>query len=575
MVRPAMADLVIGGKRSRRQHALRAASLAGALAVAAVIVAWFIYRRSVSYDEPDGSVPSRPVTAVRAAPGAPPVVRWGDAELAWLGDIAILRASGDAHAVGAAHGRLFAARIASVAEPFSAAIRDAVPEGGMISSWFRGMRTEWRYRFLDDGQTEDDRRFVAGIARGASAGGVSIGYGTLLRDQAALDVGQASSATAEGEQRTIARALTFVTPQGGVIPGRLWIGRSFALPGLTDGGDAAASAPVVSIVHPATGFAWASVGWPGLAGVVTGVNSEGVVVTVHPAHAGDVRPTRTARPIALLARDVLERAADLDAAIKLVESTATLGAAAYVLADGKTGRFAVVERTPIRAQAIRTPELATGDVLVAPAFADDPDNDRARRVLSSTDRARRAARLLKTAPVDVLAAAAVLRDRRTLDGAARAPGHRGVIEDPAAVHVAIIDPSALVLWVADGGPGARMRAIDLRHELRGEGDHPSPPADVPADPEVDADRDARLRAARADLRAARRSIADGAYAAASEHAARALVRAPLLPEALLLTGRIAGARGDAAAEREAVTLWFDAGADDPQAAEELRARVDR
>jgi hypothetical protein len=42
MVRPAMADLVIGGRRSRRQYVVRAASLAGALAVAAGIVAWFI-----------------------------------------------------------------------------------------------------------------------------------------------------------------------------------------------------------------------------------------------------------------------------------------------------------------------------------------------------------------------------------------------------------------------------------------------------------------------------------------------------------------------------------------------------
>lgn len=576
MVRAHMGDLVIGGRRSRRQHVVRAASLAGALAIAAVVVAWFIYRRSVSYDEPGGSVPAHPVIAQRAAPGAPPVLRWGDAELAWLGGIAVLRTGGDPHAIGVAHGRLLAAHVAAAAAPLSAAIRDAVPEGGMIASWFRGTRTEWRYRFLDDGETDRDRETVAGIARGAAAGGAAVGYATLLRDQAALDIGAPSTATAEGEQRVIARALTIVTPQGGPVPGRVWIGRTFALPGLADGGDAAATAPVVSLVKPANRIAWASIGWPGLAGVVTGINANGVAVCVHPARTGDVRATRTARPIALLARDVLETATDLDAAVKLIEATPTLGAAAYVIVDGTSGRWAVVERTPSRAQVRRgQAELAVGDVLEEPAFANDPDNDRAKRALSSGDRTRRAVKLIKTPPVDLAAMAAIVRDRRGLDGGARPAGHRGVIEDPAAVHTAIIDPTAMVVWVADGGPGARMRALDLRHELRGEGDRPSPPADVAADPEVEADRDTKLRAARADLREARTAFAQHWYGTADERAARALVRAPQLPEALLLAGKIARARGDIEGAKATLGLWLDGGPDDPQAEEDVKAFVGR
>jgi len=55
-------------------------------------------------------------------------------------------------------------------------------------------------------------------------------------------------------------------------PGRVWIGRSLSLPGLADGGDALAAAPVVSFVRPAGRKAWASVGWASLVGVVTGIN---------------------------------------------------------------------------------------------------------------------------------------------------------------------------------------------------------------------------------------------------------------------------------------------------------------
>jgi hypothetical protein len=570
-----MPDLLIGGRRSRRQHAMRAASLAAALAIAALIVAWFIYRRSVSYDEPDGALPAHPVIAHRVAPGSPPVLRFGDAELAWLGGIAVVRASGDPFAIGGAHGRLLATQVKAAAAPLQAAVRATVDDDGVIGSLFHGMRTEWRFRFLDDSQSDGDRRIVAGLARGAARAGVELDFTALVRDQAALDLGVPSAATDEAAQRTLARALTVVAPQGGPVPGRLWIGRSFALPGLADGGDAAASTVVVSLVAPAQRIAYASVGWPGLAGVVTGINAEGIAIAVHPVRAAGVRATRTARPIALLARDVLEVASDLDTAIKLLESTRTLGAAAYVVADGKTGRWAVVERTPVRAHVQRAPEPATGDVLVAPAFGDDPDNDRARRVLSSGDRARRAARLARTPPIDAAAAAAILRDRRSLDGAVRPAGHRGVIEDPAAIHVALIDPTALVLWVADGGPGARMRAIDLRHELRGEGDRPTPPADVAADPEVEPELVARLRAARAELRLARSALAGGSTASAQEYAARALIRAPQLPETLQVIAEIARKRGDAEAARAAIEAWLDNGADSPQLVEEWRGIVGR
>ena len=61
---------------------------------------------------------------------------------------------------------------------------------------------------------------------------------------------------------------------------------------------------------------------------------------VDPARTGDVRPTRSARPVALLARSVLEECKTLDEAIKLIEGTPTLGAAVFVLVDGSTRQVA-------------------------------------------------------------------------------------------------------------------------------------------------------------------------------------------------------------------------------------------
>ena len=144
------------------------------------------------------------------------------------------------------------------------------------------------------------------------------------------------------------------------------------------------------------------------------------------------------------------------------------------------------------------------------------------------------------------------------------------------MQAAIIDPASLALWVADPGAGGRMRAIDLRYELRREGDRAAPAADIPAEPvEPAAGGDEVLAAARAELRAARAALASGDRVRAAEACARARARAPALPEAIELDAMIAQARGDTARAHTAFQAWLDGGPDDPRGEERARAALAR
>jgi isopenicillin-N N-acyltransferase-like protein len=562
-----MPDLVIGARRSAPRP-WRAGVIAVALLGVAVVVGWLIYRRSVAYDMPDGDVRGE-IAMAQAAPGAPARLAFSSSSLEWLGGIAVVRATGDAHAIGAAHGRLLAPLLAAASHAATPSIDATVGDGGLTHN----MRLAWRWRFVDDGLTEADRRMVAGMTRGAAASGVALPFEDLLRGQAVLDVGEPAPASGELEGGGVAHALTVIASQV-QAPARVWVGRAFELPGLADGGDSAQ--PVVVLAHPEGKLAWASVGWPGQLGVVTGVNAEGIAVMVDPARTGDVRPTRVARPVALLARAVLEQAKTLDEAIKLVEQTSTLGAAQFVIIDGASGKWVLVERTPSKAIVERAPKLpAFGDVLTTNALAQDPENDRARRMLPTPARVERAARLAHAPLADVAAMAAILRDTRGSDDAPRPPGHRGAIDDGRAVHAAILDPASMELWVADPRAGGRMRAFDLRHELRGEGDRAAPPADIAAEAGADPERAARLAAARGELRAARDALGHGDRERAGELCARARTRAPALPEALELCASIAQARGEDASARKIFQLWLDGGADDPHGESAARALLAR
>jgi hypothetical protein len=564
-----MPDLVIGARRSAFPRPWRAGVIAVALLGVALVVAWFIYRRSVAYDVPGGEVHGE-ITELQSAPGARPVLAYNGATLEWVGGLAVLRASGDAHAVGAAHGRLLGSLIRPVVAATDPSIAGTVSDDGVLGRWTHNMRLAWRWRFIDDGLGESDLRMVAGMTRGAAASGVNLAFDDVLRDQAVLDVGV--PAAQSGELVGLTHSLTVIAPQA-QAPARVWIGRTFSLAGLADGGDSAV--PVVEIVHPDGRIAWASVGWPGQLGAVTGINAQGIAVMVDPARTGDVRPTRAARPVALLARMILEQAKTLDDATKLVEQTPTLGSALITIVDGATGKWLIIERTPSKAIVEKNPKLPVfGDVLTTNALASDPENDRARRMLASGARVDRAARLVRSPLAEVAAMAAVLRDQRGVDDGPRPPGHRGTIDDGREQQVAILDPASLELWVADPHGAGRMRAFDLRHELRGEGDRPAPPADIAADPNVDIDRTAALVAARAELRVARAALAHHDRAAASEACARARARAPGLPEALELAAEIAQARGDDAHARAFYKLWLDGVADDPQGEQRARSLVD-
>ncbi len=567
-----MPDLVIGGRRTGAPRPWRAGVIAVAMLGVAIVVAWFIYRRSVAYDMPGGDVHGA-ISQVQAAPGAPPALVFGSSSLAYSGGIPVLRTTGDAHGIGAAHGRLLAPLLPAVVAASTPSIEGTVGTSGLLGGSTHGMRLAWRWRFVDDALIDVDRRMVAGLTRGAVASGTDLAYDDLVRVQAVLDIGVPSPRTAEAEQHGIAESLTVIGRQEKSLE-RVWIGRTFALPGLDDGGEAAT--PMLTIAHPEGRYSWAAVGWPTAVGVVTGVNAHGLAVMVHPTRTGDVRATRSARPVAQLARAVLEQAKTIDEAIKLVESTPTLGAAVFVVIDGGSGNWVIVERTPSKAIVERNPKSpAIGDLLTTNALASDPENDRARRMLPSVPRAERAAKLVKNPLAEVSAMASILRDTRGLDDTPRAPGHRGAIDNGRAIHAAIIDPTTLELWIADPRANGRFRAFDLRHELRREGDRPAPPADIAPDPQADPDRTPTLIAARAELRIARQALADGDNERAAEAVARARARAPALPEAIELEAFVAEALGDTAHARSAFQMWIDGGADDPKGEERARAALRR
>lgn len=573
-----MSELVIGARRPGQHRRLRSAGIAALLALVVGTVSYLIYGRVVSYSEPSGGTPSGPV-AVRPGgePGSAPVLAWGACSLAHAGELAVLRLVGTPHTLGACHGRLLGGEsVSRVTSSLAATIEKTVPDGGLFGGMFHDARLRWRYRLLDEGIPREQLVEAAGQVHGAERDGSAPTFEWMVRAQAAIDLGEAPASTPGAAYGAVARGLSFVVTAGGGKSGAaaapvgsaaLLVGRTFSLPGAADGGEAAAAARVVSFVRREGAIAYASVGWPGLVGVVTGLNADGIAVLVHPTATSDVRATRAAQPVALVARDLLEHAHSMDEAIKVLESAAPLGAAGFLVVDGPRGQVAWIERSPGKTRVMRGPSPpVAGDFFTTEPFLDDPDNDRSRRTRPTAARLARAAELARKSPAaSADAVVAILRDASTSSGAPLPPGHRGAIDDPEAAHTVVLDPAQGILWVAEGpGAGGRFRAFDVKRELAAETARPLP-VDVLADAR-DPSIAAQVVLAHRDMRRARQHHS-------REWAARALARRPDLPEALLLAGQLAHKAGDRDEARALLTRYL-AAPDDPSAVDQVKALLD-
>lgn len=228
---------------------------------------------------------------------------------------------------------------------------------------------------------------------------------------------------------------------------------------------------------------FASVAWPGLVGVVSGMNLEGVAVVVHGGRAGETRTE--GEPVVHALRRVLSTARTTDEALRALSEREPLVSHILILTDG-AGHAVRVERVPGKPNYVVP--LATAEAVtnhfVGPA-ATDPKNLAVRDGTSTVPRKKRADELVRgsTAPLDAAGAVALLRDRRGEGGRELPLGDRRAIDALIATHGVVMDTGRRVLWVSEAPHLlGRFVAFDLTKMLVPEYDawkaeFPSVPAD--------------------------------------------------------------------------------------------------
>jgi hypothetical protein len=132
---------------------------------------------------------------------------------------------------------------------------------------------------------------------------------------------------------------TVTLPAGAAPDGVARFGRNLDFPSF----NVADKQSVLMIFHPKDRYAFASIAWPGMVGVLSGMNEHGLTLANMEVDRGQRLPV--AMPYTLLYRTILEKCKTVDEAIELLKQTPRQTANNLMLMDA-TGDRAVAEITP-------------------------------------------------------------------------------------------------------------------------------------------------------------------------------------------------------------------------------------
>jgi predicted choloylglycine hydrolase len=427
----------------------------------------------------------------------------------WTGEregLTVVYLKGSPLEIGYADGVLMQEKMHTLENEFLKMIQGYVPK-----HWVMELLKNYiiyRNRHLSDFVPVDYRREIYGTTLGCSDIHPEEGnfYNRLLNYHAAHDV---SYMMIDNPFISRAGCTAFGAWSNATVNGHLITGRNFDW----EAAEVFSRDRVVEMCEPDGGIPFISLSWAGMAGVVSGMNRAGISVTVNGAPSA--LPKEIGTPVAIVAREILQNAHNLDESLKILRDAKVFVSTIWLVGSRADGKFVVVEKTP-GATNVRE---AAGDSIVCPnhfetaGLKDSPRNTNYMAEATSVSREKRMLELIQTnyGKIGAVQAVNILRDRDLPGGIFAGDGHRGSLNAFIATHAVVMDLSDGIFWAASPpnqiGKFVAFDMNDFSHEL--------PELTVPAD-EILADGEYER------TRQAQQFLADGNRALKNEDIAGAL-----------------------------------------------------
>lgn len=228
--------------------------------------------------------------------------------------------------------------------------------------------------------------------------------------------------------------------------GQLIIGRNFDF----YAGDEFAEEKIVAFVKPETGYKFMSVTWGGMIGVVSGMNDQGLTVTIN---AGKSKfPTMAKTPISLVTREILQYASTIEEAVAIAKKREVFVSESILIGSAKDKKAALIETSPENFgvyEVINSDHLVCSNHFQSSAYANDKNNQK--HILESHSQYRydRMEELLGENPkVNPKIAVDILRNKEGLNDKSIGLGNEKALNQLLAHHGIVFKPEELLVWVS-------------------------------------------------------------------------------------------------------------------------------
>jgi predicted choloylglycine hydrolase len=228
--------------------------------------------------------------------------------------------------------------------------------------------------------------------------------------------------------------------------GNLILGRNFDF----YVGDAFAKDKIVAFINPKEGYPFMMLTWPGMIGVCSGMNAEGLTVTINASKSKIPLIAKT--PISILTREILQHAKTLDEAIAIAKNKKVFVSESIMVGSANENRAILIEIAP---DTLGVFDVSNGNQLVcsnhfqSDVFKNNERNNDQIKNSHSQYRFDRMTQLLDENPkITPQIAVDILRNKEGLNNLPLGYGNDKALNHLLAHHGIVFQPSKRLVWVS-------------------------------------------------------------------------------------------------------------------------------